>query len=180
MTARMRSTWRRPTNDTHHNAGLGRHQLHGDRRPAGDPRPDLRRGRGDRLELLPAAAAPRGRGGDGFLPQAGRRGGGPHDRPARRHGEGRRARQRRRAAHARRGVSAVSELSLRSDPIRLLLCRSLWRSAWYLLGYLAVRWALFAIAVTVAVGGAGLSVPLAGLPVLAAAAATIRWCADVE
>jgi Putative sensor len=77
-------------------------------------------------------------------------------------------------------VSAVSELSLRRDPIRLLLSRGLWTSAWYLLGYLAVGWALFAIALSTAVGGAGLSVTLAGLPVLVAAAATIRWCADVE
>ena len=77
-------------------------------------------------------------------------------------------------------MSAVSELSLRRDPIRLVLSRGLWKSVWYLLGYLAVGWVLFAIAVAVAVGGAGLSVTLAGLPVLAAAAATIRWCADVE
>jgi hypothetical protein len=77
-------------------------------------------------------------------------------------------------------VSAVSELSLRRDPIRLLLSRGLWRSVWYLLGYLAVGSVLFAVAVAVAVGGAGLSVTLAGLPVLAAAAAAIRWCADVE
>ncbi len=77
-------------------------------------------------------------------------------------------------------MSVVSQLSLRRDPIRLLLSRGLWRSVWYLLGYLAVGWFLFAIAVTVAVGGAGLSVTLAGLPVLVAAAATIRWCADVE
>ncbi len=77
-------------------------------------------------------------------------------------------------------MSAVSELSLRRDPIRLVLSRGLWRSVWYLLGYLAVGWVLFAIAVAVAVGGAGLSVTLAGLPVLVAAAAAIRWCADVE
>jgi hypothetical protein len=74
----------------------------------------------------------------------------------------------------------VSQLSLRRDPIRLVLSRGLWRSVWYLLGYLAVGWFLFGIAVAVAVGGAGLSVTLAGLPVLAAAAATIRWCADAE
>ena len=77
-------------------------------------------------------------------------------------------------------MSPVSELSLRRDPIRLLLSRGLWRSAWYLLGYLAVSGVLFAIALSTAVGGAGLSVTLAGLPVLAAAAAAIRWCADVE
>ena len=77
-------------------------------------------------------------------------------------------------------MSAVSKLSLRRDPIRLLLSRGLWRSAWYLLGYLAVSGVLFAIALSTAVGGAGLSVTLAGLPVLVAAAAAIRWCADVE
>jgi hypothetical protein len=40
--------------------------------------------------------------------------------------------------HARRGVSAVSTLSLRRDPIRLVLSRGPWAAAWYLLGYLAV------------------------------------------
>lgn len=77
-------------------------------------------------------------------------------------------------------MSPVSELSLRRGPIRLLLSRGLWRSVWYLVGYLVVGWALFAVAVAVAVGGAGLSVTLAGLPVLAAAAVVIRRCADVE
>jgi hypothetical protein len=77
-------------------------------------------------------------------------------------------------------VSTVSKLSLRRDPIRLLLSRGLWRSVWYLLGYLAVGWALFAIALGTAAAGAGLSITLAGLPVLVAAAAAIRWCADVE
>ena len=77
-------------------------------------------------------------------------------------------------------MSAVSELSLRRDPIRLLLSRGLWRSVWYLLGYLAVGWTLFAIALSTAVAGAGLSITFAGLPVLVAAAAAIRWCADVE
>ena len=77
-------------------------------------------------------------------------------------------------------MSAVSRLSLRRDPIRLLLSRSLWTSVWYLLGYLAVGWALFAISSITAVAGAGLSITFAGLPVLVAAAAAIRWCADVE
>jgi hypothetical protein len=77
-------------------------------------------------------------------------------------------------------VSAVSKLSLRRDPIRLVLSRGPWAAARYLLGYLAVGWALFAIAVGTAVAGAGLSLTLAGLPVLVAAAAAIRWCADAE
>jgi hypothetical protein len=77
-------------------------------------------------------------------------------------------------------MNAVSGLSLRRDPIRLLLSGGLWKSFWYLLGYLVVGGALFAIALSTAVAGAGLSITLAGLPVLVAAAAAIRWCADVE
>jgi hypothetical protein len=77
-------------------------------------------------------------------------------------------------------VSVVSKLSLRRDPIRLVLSRGPWAAAWYLLGYLVVGGALFAIALGTAVVGAGLSITLAGLPVLVAAGAAIRWCADVE
>jgi hypothetical protein len=77
-------------------------------------------------------------------------------------------------------VSAVSKLSLRRDPIRLVLSRGPWAAAWYLLCYLVVGWALFAIALSTAVAGAGLSITLAGLPVLVAGAAAIRWCANVE
>jgi hypothetical protein len=77
-------------------------------------------------------------------------------------------------------VSAVSKLSLGRDPIRLMLSRGPWAAARYLLGYLAVGWALFAIALSTAVAGAVLSITLAGRPVLVAAAAAIRWCADVQ
>ena len=82
--------------------------------------------------------------------------------------------------YASRGVSAVGKLSLRRDPIRLVLSRDPWVAAWYLLGHLVVGWALFAIALSTAVAGVGLNITLAGLPVLVAAAAAIRWCADVE
>ena len=41
-------------------------------------------------------------------------------------------------------------------------------------------WVLFAIALSVTLTGAVLCVTLAGIPLLIAAAATIRWCADVE
>jgi hypothetical protein len=74
----------------------------------------------------------------------------------------------------------MNPLILRRDPIRLAFSRGPWASAWYLLGYLLVGWVLFSVAFSVAVTGAMLSVTLAGLPVLVAAAATIRWCADVE
>ncbi|HWD54996.1 MAG TPA: sensor domain-containing protein [Acidimicrobiales bacterium] len=74
----------------------------------------------------------------------------------------------------------MSKLSLRRDPIRLVLSRGPWAAAWYLLSYLVVGWALFAIALSTAVAGAGLSITFAGLPVLVAAAAAIRWCGGVE
>ena len=77
-------------------------------------------------------------------------------------------------------MSAVSKLSLRRDPVRLVLSRGPWAAAWYLLGYLVAGWALFAVALGTAVAGAGLSITFAGLPVLVAAAAAIRWCADAE
>jgi len=74
----------------------------------------------------------------------------------------------------------VSKLSLRRDPIRLVLSRGPWAAARYLLGYLLVGGALFAIAFGTAAAGAVLSITFAGLPVLVAAAAAIRWGADVE
>jgi Putative sensor len=77
-------------------------------------------------------------------------------------------------------VRAVSKLSLGRDPIRLVFSRGPWAAAWYLLGYLFVGWALFAISLSTTVAGAALSITFAGLPVLVAAAAAIHWCADVE
>lgn len=76
--------------------------------------------------------------------------------------------------------SAGSPRSLRRNPIGLLLSGTLWASVWYLLAYLAIAWVLFGVALTIAIGGGLLSVTLAGLPVLIAAAAVIRWCANAE
>ena len=70
----------------------------------------------------------------------------------------------------------MSTLSLRRNPVRLVLSRSPWAAAWYLFAGTV----LFAIALTATITGAVLSITLAGIPVLVAAAATIRWCADVE
>ena len=71
-------------------------------------------------------------------------------------------------------------LALRRDPVRLFLSRGLWAGAWYLLAYQVIGWVLFAIALSVTLTGAVLCVTLAGIPLLIAAAAAIRWCADVE
>ena len=74
----------------------------------------------------------------------------------------------------------MSTLSLRRNPVRQALSKSTWAAAWYLFAYLFVGSVLFAIALTAAITGAALCITLAGIPVLVAAAATIRWCADVE
>ena len=71
-------------------------------------------------------------------------------------------------------------LTLRRDPVRLLLSRDLWAGAWYLLAYQVIGGVLFTIALSVALTGAALCITLAGIPLLIAAAAAIRWCADVE
>ena len=79
-----------------------------------------------------------------------------------------------------RPTSTAPSPGLRRDPVRLVLSRAPWASAWYLFGYLFIGSGLFAIAVTAATVGAAISFTLAGLPVLVAAAVTIRWCADAE
>ncbi|HEX9042206.1 MAG TPA: sensor domain-containing protein [Trebonia sp.] len=71
-------------------------------------------------------------------------------------------------------------LTLRRDPVRLLLSRGLWAGTWYLLAYQVTGWVLFTIALSVTLTGAVLCVTLAGIPLLIGAAAAIRWCADVE
>ena len=74
----------------------------------------------------------------------------------------------------------MNTLSLRRGPVRLLFARDLWAGAWFLLAYQVVGWVLFSIALTVALSGALLAITLAGIPLLIAGAASIRWCAGVE
>jgi Putative sensor len=74
----------------------------------------------------------------------------------------------------------MNTLSLRHDPVRLLFSRDLWAAAWFLLAYQAVGWVLFSIALTAVLTGAVLGLTLAGIPLLIAAAATVRWCAGAE
>jgi hypothetical protein len=74
----------------------------------------------------------------------------------------------------------MSARTLRRNPVSLLFSGTLWGSAWYLLAYLVVGPVLFAIALTAVAAGALLSVTLAGIPVLVAAAAVIRGCARFE
>jgi hypothetical protein len=77
-------------------------------------------------------------------------------------------------------VTAVSALSLRRDPIRLVASRGLWASIWYLLAYQVVGWALFAVVFTAVTAAICLGVTLVGLPLLIVVAVVIRGCANVE
>jgi len=54
------------------------------------------------------------------------------------------------------------------------------RAVWYLLAYQLIGWLLFGLVVTAAVGAAGLTITIAGIPLLVAAASVIRGCANVE
>jgi Putative sensor len=67
------------------------------------------------------------------------------------------------------------------NPLRLVVSARLWRSVWFLAGYVfAVGWFLFAVAFTATVTAAVFAITLAGIPLLVAASAVVRWCADVE
>jgi Putative sensor len=71
-------------------------------------------------------------------------------------------------------------LTLRHNPIGLLISASLWRSAGYLLGYLVLSGALFAVALTSMTVAVVLSITVVAVPLLSAAAYAIRGCAGVE
>lgn len=74
-----------------------------------------------------------------------------------------------------------SRLPLRGNPLRLVVSASPWRAAWFLICYvLGYGWLLFAAAFTASVTAAILIVTLAGIPLLVAAAAVLRWCAQAE
>jgi Putative sensor len=74
----------------------------------------------------------------------------------------------------------MNAFALRRNPVGLVLSKAPWSAASYLTVYLFAGTFLFAVAFAAAVTGAVFAVTLAGLPVLVAVAATIRWCADVE
>jgi Putative sensor len=73
-----------------------------------------------------------------------------------------------------------TRLRLYRNPLRLAVSSSTWRSAWFLLSYLVMGWALFAAVFAATTAAAILALTLAGLPVLIAAAAVIRGCANAE
>lgn len=71
-------------------------------------------------------------------------------------------------------------LTLRHNPIGLLMSASLWRSAGYLLGYLLLSGVLFAVALTSITVAVVLSITVIAVPLLSTAAYAIRGCAGVE
>jgi hypothetical protein len=74
----------------------------------------------------------------------------------------------------------MNGLALRRNPVGLVLSKAPWSAAWYLTVSLITGTFLFSVALTAALTGAVFAITIAGLPVLVAAAAAIRWCADVE
>lgn len=74
----------------------------------------------------------------------------------------------------------MSARAVSRNPVGLLFSGTLWASAGYLFGYLVIGWVLFAVGAALLLGGGLLSLTLAGLPVLLAAAAVVRGCADFE
>jgi Putative sensor len=76
--------------------------------------------------------------------------------------------------------SGGSLISVRHNPVGLIFSASLWRSAGYLLGYLLVSGALFAIALTSITAALALSVTIVAIPLLIGAAFVVRGCAELE
>ncbi len=74
-----------------------------------------------------------------------------------------------------------TRLPLYRNPLRLVFSASPWRAAWFLLCYVfAYGWLLFAAAFTAIVTAAAVAWTLVGFPLLVAAAAVVRGCAQAE
>jgi hypothetical protein len=76
--------------------------------------------------------------------------------------------------------SIPATLRLYRNPLRQGFAASTWRAAWYLLAYQVMGWLLFGAALTAASVAAVLSITLAGIPLLVAAAGVIHGCAGAE
>ena len=81
----------------------------------------------------------------------------------------------------RRRAAGDTRLRLYRNPLRQLFSASTWRAAGYLAVYVFITgWLLFSVALTTTVTAACLAITLAGIPLLVAAAAVLRGCANVE
>ncbi len=84
------------------------------------------------------------------------------------------------AARLGAGGTAGSLLPLYRNPLRLLISASLWRSAAFLLSYVVLAIALFAIVIGTSTVAATLAFTVIALPLLIAAAWVVHWCAAVQ
>jgi hypothetical protein len=81
----------------------------------------------------------------------------------------------------RAAAGADTRLRLYRNPLRLLFSASTWLAARYLAVYMFITgWLLFSVALTTSVTAACLAITLAGIPLLVAAAAVLRGCANLE
>jgi Putative sensor len=71
-------------------------------------------------------------------------------------------------------------LPLYANPFRQMFSASTWRGTQFLLVYLVMSWAMFAVVFTAATVTLTLAVTLVGLPLLIVTAAVIRNCASAE
>ena len=81
----------------------------------------------------------------------------------------------------RRGAAGDTRLRRYRNPLRLLVSASPWLAAGYLAVYVFLTgWALFSVALIATMTAACLAITVAGIPLLAAAAAVLRGCANIE
>ncbi len=73
-----------------------------------------------------------------------------------------------------------TRLPLYGNPLQQLVAGSTWRAAWFLFAYLVWGWLLWAAVLAATLTAAVLCITLAGIPLLVAAAAVIRGCANAE
>jgi putative sensor protein len=73
-----------------------------------------------------------------------------------------------------------SRLRAYRNPLRLAVSAGLWSGCWYVLAYLVLGWALFAVCLVAAAAAAVFAITVVGLPVLIAAGGAIRGCASAE
>lgn len=74
----------------------------------------------------------------------------------------------------------MSTLRIHANPVRMVFSSGPWRAAWFLLANVFVGTALFSVVLTSVMTAAALTITLAGLPLLIAAAAVVRGCANAE
>ena len=66
------------------------------------------------------------------------------------------------------------------NPLRQFCSASTWKATWFLLSYLVVGWVLWGLVFSAGTVALVLAFTLAGIPLLIAVAAVIRWCAAAE